>query len=41
MAYDEGSAELLRETLGDLTFVEKRMFGGVVSWLTVPSRMIT
>jgi hypothetical protein len=29
MAYDEGSAELLRETLGDLTFVEKRMFGGV------------
>jgi hypothetical protein len=29
MAYDEGLAELLRETLGYLTLVEKRMFGGV------------
>ena len=33
MAYDEGSAELLREALGDLPFLEKRMFGGIAFML--------
>lgn len=29
MAYDEGVAQRLRETLGDEDVVEKKMFGGV------------
>ncbi len=29
MAHDEGSAQLLRDTLGDLPYLEKRMFGGI------------
>ncbi len=29
MAGDDGTAQLLRDELGDLPFTEKRMFGGV------------
>lgn len=36
MARDEAAIQVLRETLGDLPRVEKRMFGGVCFMLNGP-----